>query len=78
MEPPRDPPSPASARSAAAVPDAIFIDGYALVYGMTHDDPKRLRLMMLEALDEAFPFTPACAAHPAAAQRAVEMCGAIR
>lgn len=42
----------------AAVPERDFIDGYALVYGMTHDDPKRLRLMMLEALDEAFPFHP--------------------
>jgi hypothetical protein len=41
------------------VPERDFIDGYALVYGLAHDDPKRLRLMMLEALDEAFPFHPA-------------------
>ncbi len=40
------------------MPERDFIDGYALVYGMTHDDPERLRLLMLDALGNAFPSHP--------------------
>lgn len=43
----------------AAVPERDFIEGYWCVRELEHDDPKRLRLMMLDALAEAFPFHPA-------------------
>ncbi|MBX3498070.1 MAG: hypothetical protein KF889_01400 [Alphaproteobacteria bacterium] len=43
----------------AAVPERDFVDGYATVYGMTHADPERLRLMKLNALGNAFPSHPA-------------------
>lgn len=31
-----------------------FLEGHALLYGVTHDDPKRLRALMLEMLDDVF------------------------
>lgn len=52
--PPRDPHAP--------VAEGDFVHGYELLYGVTHDDPKRLRALMLERLDEAFPFHPALSA----------------
>ena len=41
------------------MPERDFIEGYEMVHGIAHADPKRLHLMMLARLDEAFPFHPA-------------------
>lgn len=43
----------------APVPERDFLHGYELVHGVTHEDPRRQRGLMLEVLDEAFPFHPA-------------------
>lgn len=48
---PRDPHAP--------VPERDFLHGHWLLHGVTHDDPKRLRALMLDMLDDAFPFHPA-------------------
>jgi len=45
----------------APVPEKDFLDGHALLHGVTHEDPRRLRLMMLDMLDDAFPFNPSLA-----------------
>jgi hypothetical protein len=60
---PRDPHAP--------VTECDFLHGYRFVYGLTHDDPKRLRLMMLERLEKAFPF------HPALPERILLRLGAL-
>ena len=60
---PRDPHAPVAERD--------FLHGHALLHGVTHDDPARLRLLMLDMLDEAFPF------HPALPQRILLRLGAL-
>ena len=41
------------------MPERDFLEGHRLLYGMTDSDPKRLRLLMLDTLEDAFPFHPA-------------------
>ncbi len=43
----------------APVREEDFLEGHALLHGVMHDDPKRLRTMMLDMLEDAFPFHPA-------------------
>lgn len=43
------------------VPERDFLEGHALMLGVRHDDPRRRKLLQVEALIEAFPFHPA---HP--------------
>src|SRR5262249_24443840 len=54
-----------------AVPERDFLHGHRLLHGVTHDDPKRLRHIMLDMLDEAFPF------HPALPERILLRLGAL-
>lgn len=49
--PPDDPHAP--------VLEEEFLEGHALLYGVTHQDPKRLRALMLEMLDDTFGYDPA-------------------
>lgn len=60
---PRDPHAP--------VPERDFLHGHRLLYGMTDDNPERLRLKMLGALQDAFPF------HPALPERILLRLGAV-
>jgi hypothetical protein len=38
----------------APVLEEKFLEGHALLYGVTHDDPQRLRALMLEMLGDVF------------------------
>ncbi len=53
------------------VPEKDFLEGHALLHGVTHDDPKQLRALMLDMLDDAFPF------HPEAPERILLRLGAL-
>ncbi len=74
-EPAMHPPDPHHRRPRdphAAVPERDFLEAHRLLYGMTDSDPRRLRLLMLDTLEDAFPF------HPALPERILLRLGALQ
>lgn len=55
----------------APVPERDFRQAHDLLHGVTHEDPQHLRLLMLDLLDDAFPF------HPALPERILLRLGAL-
>ncbi len=43
----------------APVLEEEFLEGHAMLHGLTHTDAKRLRALMLETLGDAFGYDPA-------------------